>query len=137
VDVIQKGEVKTISQDELIKSGETIKVAPKIFKEDRRINWEWDAEKVYNLIRGLSPYPSAFTEIKTNAGESLYLKIFKAGIKYCQCSGEPGTLATDHKTYLNICCKDACISILELQQAGKKRMRVSDFLAGLDTSVLG
>jgi len=137
VEAIQEGEVKTINQNELIRKGETLKTAPKIFKEDCRINWEWDAEKIYNLIRGLSPYPGAFTEIKTAAGKELYLKIFKAGIKHCQCSGLPGTLMTDHKTYLDICCKDACISLSELQQAGKKRMRVNDFLSGLDTSVLG
>jgi len=133
---IKAGNVITHDQDEYLSEGEVLKTAPKIKKEDGRINWSLEAELVYNLIKGLSPYPGAFTELKTKAGKDLYLKIFRAGIKYCQCSGEPGTVMTDYKTYLNICCKDACISILELQQSGKKRMLVSDFLVGLNTSTL-
>ena len=133
---IQAGNVITHDQNEYLSEGEVLKTAPKIKKEDGRINWSLEAELVYNLIKGLSPYPGAFTELKTKTGKDLYLKIFKANIKFCQCSGEPGTVMTDYKTYLNICCKDACISILELQQSGKKRMLVGDFLVGLNSSTL-
>lgn len=133
---IKAGNVITHDQDEYLSEGEVLKTAPKIKKEDGRINWFLEAELVYNLIKGLSPYPGAFTELKTKTGKDLYLKIFRAGIKYCQCSGKPGTVMTDYKTYFNICCKDACISILELQQSGKKRMLVGDFLVGLNTSTL-
>jgi len=137
LEAIESGNVITRDQDELMGEGEILKTAPKIKKEDCRIQWSHSAEYIFNQIRGLSPYPGAFTQLETKDGKELYLKIFKAAIKQCQCSATPGTVMTDYKTYLNICCKDACISILELQQAGKKRMLISDFLVGLNPSTLG
>ena len=116
--------------------GEELKLAPKIFKEDCRIDWEKSSSEVYNLIRGLSPYPGAFTEIPLANGDSLFLKIFRAEIIECDCNSVPGTVTTDYKNYFNICCADACISILELQQAGKKRLKIKEFLVGLIPSML-
>jgi len=136
VEAIRDDSVQPSKQEDFILEGEVLKMAPKIQKEDCRIDWTQDAEKVNNLIRGLSPYPGAFTEFSLSSGKKLYLKIFSAEIKHCTCMGEPGILTTDSKTYLNVCCKDACISILELQQAGKKRMSVHDFLLGLNSSTL-
>lgn len=136
VEAIQRGEADTTEQDELIAEGEELKKAPKIHKEDRRIDWSRKAEDVYNQIRGLSPSPGAFTELDTSDGKGIYLKIFRVSVKKCHCFGPPGTVMTDHKTYLRVCCRDACINILELQQAGKKRMPVGDFLVGLNTSNL-
>ncbi|MBE9483696.1 MAG: methionyl-tRNA formyltransferase [Bacteroidetes bacterium] len=136
VEAISRGNVRTFSQDELLTKGEALKKAPKIHKEDCRINWSEDAEHIYNMIRGLSPYPGAFTEIKIPDGKELYLKVFRAEIRQCQCTLEPGEVMTDYKTYFNICCKNACISLLELQQAGKKRMAIKDFLVGLIPSTL-
>ncbi len=136
VNAIRAGTVITHEQQEFVNEGELLKTAPKIHKEDCRIDWSIEAEQVYNLIRGLSPYPGAFTELKTKEGKDIYLKVYKAAIKRCHCFGKPGTVMTDYKTYLHICCKDACISILELQQAGKKRMLISDFLVGLNISTL-
>ncbi|MCK4568943.1 MAG: methionyl-tRNA formyltransferase [Bacteroidales bacterium] len=136
VEAIKEGNVKTYRQDDLLPEDETLKKAPKIHKEDCRINWSGDAENIYNHIRGLSPYPGAFTEIKTTDGKELYLKVFLAEIRQCRCDTEPGTVMTDYKTYLNVCCKNACISLLELQQSGKKRMPISEFLMGLNTSSL-
>ncbi len=137
VKTIEKGSVRTKDQEDLISEGEVLKTAPKIRKEDCRIDWSSDAEKIYNQIRGLSPYPGAYTEIQTPDGKDFYLKVYKAEIKKCTCEGNPGTIISDYKTYLNICCKNACISLLELQQSGKKRMSVSDFLVGLNINALG
>ena len=136
VEAIRIGSVRTINQDELIAEGEVLKIAPKINKEDCRIRWGNTAENVFDLIRGLSPYPGAYTEITTVEGKKLYLKIYKAVVRKCRCEGEPGTLRTDYKNYLDVCCKHDCISVLELQQAGKKRMMISDFLAGLNSNTL-
>ena len=136
MEAIEKGSVITQKQEEMIENGKQLKTAPKISKEDCRIDWSWDAEKIYNLIRGLSPYPGAFTEIKTKKAKKVYLKIYKAVIKDCACPHDHGTLITDYKSHLDICCANGCISILEVQQAGKKRMPVSDFLSGLIPNVL-
>ncbi len=136
VEAIKKGDVKTYTQDELMTEGEGLKKAPKLFKADCRIDWKNDSNKIINLIRGLSPYPTAFTEIKLANGKELSIKIFKAEVKHCQCNAEPGTIMTDFKTYFNICCKDACISVLDLQQGGKKRMLVRDFLRGLNAGTV-
>jgi methionyl-tRNA formyltransferase len=101
------------------------KQAPKINKETGRINWNEPVEKIYNLIRGLAPNPGAFATI-----ENKTIKIFKAG-KIIETTGlTPGNLVTDSKTYLRFAAKDGYIDILELQQEGKKRMGVKDFLRG-------
>ena len=137
VDAIKMGRVSTQNQQDFIAEGEVLKTAPKIHKEDCRINWAHSAAEIYNLIRGLSPYPGAFTEFSLPDGKELYIKIFSAEIKNCSCDDEPGTVMTDHKNYLNICCNDSCISILELQQSGKKRMKIKNFLTGLTPNMLG
>jgi methionyl-tRNA formyltransferase len=131
VEAIRTGNVNTVRQEDLLSPGEELKKAQKIYKEDCRINWEESAEKIYNQIRGLSPYPGAFTEITTADGREIYLKIFRASLKDCSSPRAPGHMKTDGKTYLNFCCGDGCISVLEVQQAGKKRMKISDFLLGL------
>ena len=131
VEAIRSGKINTVNQEELIEIDKPLKNAPKIYKEDCRINWSKRADEIYNQVRGLSPYPGAFTELTISGGKELYLKIFSVEIKSCDGSAEPGTIFTDHKNYLNICCKNACISILELQQAGKKRMKIKEFLTGL------
>ncbi|MGN6296347.1 MAG: methionyl-tRNA formyltransferase [Ginsengibacter sp.] len=99
--------------------------APKIFSNDCKINWDQNVEDVFNFIRGLSPYPAAFTflqgkKLKIFSGE----KLQQAGIK------SAGNYVTDNKSYLKFAAKDGYISIKELQLEGKKRMDVVDFLRG-------
>ena len=99
--------------------------APKIFSETARINWEYPAKKIYNLIRGLSPYPGATTLL-----EDKILKIY-AGIPEMATPQEtPGTWITDGKTFFKYACADGYIQITDLQLEGKKRMPVIDFLRG-------
>ena len=136
VEAIEKGDVSTMTQDQLMKEGELLKKAPKIHKEDCRIDWQRGSHEIYNQIRGLSPYPGAYTEIGLKEGKVMMLKIFRAEVNFCKCHAEPGTIKTDFKNYFKICCKDACISILELQQAGKKRLQIKQFLIGLIPSTL-
>lgn len=100
--------------------------APKIYTETCKINWYKTAIEVHNHIRGLSPYPAAFTHLNGQL-----LKIYQTKPTNIGVSGiDPGTLATDGKTYLHIACADAWISIYELQLQGKKRLSVDDFLRG-------
>ena len=102
-----------------------IKHAPKIFKEHCLIDWNQSAETVYNLIRGLSPYPAAFTTLNGKG-----LKIFTSQKVNVAASKLPGTVETDGKTYLRFYCKEGAVDCLELQLEGKKRMGVEEFLRG-------
>lgn len=130
VDAIINREVHPIAQEAISTNKETLKPAPKIFKETCRINWHKSTQEVYDFIRGLSPYPTAWTELKTAQGDILILKIFKA-IKILKTNNlSPGTIFTDGKQQLNIATSDGFIQIKNLQQAGKKQMPVEDFLRG-------
>lgn len=109
---------------------DTVPSAPKIFKEDCRICWEQPAEKIYNQIRGLSPYPGAFTFVKKEGeNEALLMKIFKAGIVPLS-SAACGLVHTDGRHSFVIAAADAGIQVEELQLFGKRRMPVKDFLMG-------
>lgn len=122
VQAIQAGDYPQLSQDE---SGE-IKHAPKIFKETCEIDWSKSSEEVYNFIRGLSPYPAAWTMIN-----GTQFKIYKAEKLELTSAGEkPGDYSTDNKTYLHIQTGGNVLSIKELQMEGKKRMEIEDFLRG-------
>lgn len=103
-----------------------LKHAPKIFKEDCKINWNKSTEEVFNLIRGLSSYPTAFTEF---LGKGLKIYLIEKEDK------EPGISAgaflTDHKTYLKFATQDGFILVKEIQQEGKKRMKIDEFLRGV------
>ena len=103
----------------------SLKHAPKIFTETCRINWERPVDEVYNLIRGLSPYPAAFTLLGDQK-----LKIFRAERLITTAFLTAGQIQTDHATYLHFACSDGIISVIELQLEGKKRMDVGAFLRG-------
>ena len=132
VDAIIAGTVKPIPQSEMLTAGEKPTPAPKIFKDTCRIDWNWCAEKVYNHVRGLSPYPAAWTEIVDAAGKVYAVKIFETGEPEAPSANlVTGTLATDGKR-LWVACADAKIEILSLQMAGKRRMPTADFLRGFN-----
>lgn len=132
VDAIIAGTVKPIPQSEMLTAGEKPTPAPKIFKDTCRIDWNWCAEKVYNHVRGLSPYPAAWTEIVDAAGKIYAVKIFETGEPEAPSANlVPGALTTDGKR-LWVACADAKIEILSLQMAGKRRMPTADFLRGFN-----
>lgn len=123
--------VKSLS---LIESGNTKgspqgsdsnKTAPKIFKENCLVNWDNKAENIYNLIRGLSPYPAAFTHF-----ENKILKVFEAKVELNKHEEPIGKFISDNKTYLKVSCQDGFIHLLSIQLEGKKRMNVEEFLRG-------
>jgi methionyl-tRNA formyltransferase len=99
--------------------------APKIFPEDCKINWNQEVAEINNFIRGLSPYPTAFTFLNGKK-----LKTFSAEIEQFPGLDIPGNFITDRKSYLKFAARDGYISVKELQLEGKKRMRVADFLRG-------
>lgn len=105
---------------------ENLKHAPKIFKENCKIDWNNGNDKIYNLIRGLSPYPTAFTYLNEKT-----IKIFKAQKETTPPTVKPGEFLTDGKTYLKFASTDGYISLLDIQFEGKKRMPITDFLRGI------
>ena len=114
----------------IFSDGKELKPAPKIFKEDGLIDWNQEARTVYNMIRGFSPYPTAWTRLQNmNNNTDLTLKIYISRISD-EKSTSPGSINTDGKTFLKIQTLDYCIEIQELQLQGKKRMKVADFLRG-------
>jgi len=129
VRAIESGTYTPEDQVLLLKPNEKIKLAPKIFKEDCRINWKKSVEEVYDFIRGLSPYPTAWTELKKEA-ETLSLKIFSTLKEKNEHAEEIGSVGTDGKTFAKIAVKNGYIHLLEIQLAGKKRMSIEEFLRG-------
>ena len=133
VDAIIAGTVKPIPQDQLLTTGQQATPAPKIFKDTCRIDWSRSAEALYNHIRGLSPYPAAWTTLAGEEGkEPTTLKVYATGEPEPFTTGEtpsPGTIRADRKT-LRVACGDGWLEILSLQQSGKKRMDTDAFLRG-------
>lgn len=102
-----------------------LKHAPKIFTETCRIDWNKPTAEIYNLIRGLSPFPAAFTEL-----DGKTLKIFRSEKEIRSPGTAPGAYDTDGKTYLRFATRDGYIRVTELQLEGKKKMAIVDFLRG-------
>lgn len=121
---IKSNNIKPIDQNTLIDKLE-LKAAPKIFKEDCLINWEKTCDTILHLIRGLSPYPGAYTFVNNKT-----LKIFNADILNETHGQTPGSYISDGKTFLRFACKDGYINVSELQIEGKKRMKIDEFLRG-------
>ena len=119
------GHLKEIEQ----KDGTDVKTdlhhAPKIFTETCEINWNQNVEDVYNFIRGLSPYPAAFSFLKDKK-----IKIFKAEKEIAIAQEAAGTIVSDNKSFLKYSCNNGYIHLKELQLEGKKKMEVEDFLRG-------
>lgn len=124
VDLLSANNITPTPQESLIEN-ENLKPAPKIFRNDCKIDWTKDSETIYNHIRGLSPYPGAFTELDNKT-----LKIFKSKKGDETLKHQPGQLVTDGKSFIKIAAQDNYLYLLELQLQGKKKMNTEDFLRG-------
>jgi methionyl-tRNA formyltransferase len=134
VRAIESGTYTPEDQSAYVKPSEKLKPAPKIFKEDCKINWKRSAEEVHNFIRGLSPYPTAWTEIKKE-NEILSLKIFKSAKEIVNHDFQAGSIFEDMSPSgggraAKIAVKDGFIHLLDLQLAGRKKMNIEEFLRG-------
>ena len=140
VEAIIDRNVELRVQKSFIQGSEILHPAPKLTRELCHIDWDGKTRNIYNLIRGLSPYPAAFTELAKD-DKILQLKIYKSvkvtGEDYQTmleqnglASAAPGTILSDGKSYLAFSTADGAISVEEIQLAGKKRMAVKDFLIG-------
>lgn len=122
VEAIEAGSYPQIPQD----MSAELKSAPKIFKETCQIDWNLSAEKIHNFVRGLSPYPAAWTLLNDKT-----CKVYKTEIgELADNSAEIGNFKTDGKTFLDFRSADKWVKIKELQLEGKKRMVVEEFLRG-------
>lgn len=135
VDALANGNYVAVPQSEIMDTTE-IKHAPKIFKEDCKIDWTKDCETIRNLIRGLSPYPTAWTKlINKDSGKEIPTKLFFVKRGDSIEKAEPGTLKSDGKTFVNVACENGWLQITDIQIAGKKRMKVENFLRGFQQIV--
>jgi methionyl-tRNA formyltransferase len=127
INKIQAGNLHLTEQTNIV--GEW-KHAPKIYKEDCKIIWNNNADQIHNLIRGLSPYPAAWTEFIDKNNQLTSIKIYKTIKESANHDLIPGSVITDNKTHLKVACKDGYINIEELQIAGKKKLHVKELLKG-------
>ncbi len=130
VDLLLAGKVDAIPQEEFIKDVIELRPAPKIFKDTCRIDWNQPSKRIYDFIRGLSPYPAAWTELVASDGSRQALKVYQAEKRPASHNQAIGVILTDAKSYIDIAVEDGYIRLLDLQLAGKKRMGVKDFLNG-------
>ena len=125
-----EGSVETRLQQSFIQGAEVLKPAPKLTRELCHIDWTDTTRHIYNLIRGLSPYPAAYTELTDGESAPVQLKVYAAEKMEWTGPEAPGTLLTDGKSYLAVRTADGAVSLKTLQLAGKKRMDVGAFLLG-------
>ncbi|RHR43273.1 methionyl-tRNA formyltransferase [Parabacteroides sp. AF18-52] len=130
VDLLLEGKVDAVPQEEFFKDAAELRPAPKIFKDTCRIDWNQPLKKIYDFIRGLSPYPAAWTELVAPDGSRMALKVYKTEKHPASHDLVTGTIHTDAKSYIDIAVEDGYIRLLAVQLAGKKRMEVKDFLNG-------
>ena len=133
VKAVELGNVQPLPQDTLSGANDVLIPAPKIFTEDTVIDWTQPAETIFNLIRGLSPYPAARTYIRRPNGEQVPVKIYYARYSHEEEHNLPaGTVKTDGKSFLRVASGIGFVQILEVQQSGKKKMNVGDFIRGFN-----
>jgi len=133
VHAIREDRVTTTPQSTFLPAGVPLKTAPKLRREDARIDWSRTVEEVYNKIRGLSPSPASFTELLSPEGQALSLKVYSAARAQWSSRATPGALVVDGRRLL-AACQDGWLELLELQLAGKRRMPARELLHGLALS---
>lgn len=129
IKAIENGVTNPKSQEELT-NNQQLKPAPKITKEFCNVDWSRDCKTIFDHIRGLSPYPAAHTQLVSENGEQIDLKIFGSEMEVGPTYVENGRVVTDNKKFLKIATSDGFIHLTQVQQAGKKAMPIADFLRG-------
>jgi methionyl-tRNA formyltransferase len=128
VDLILEDKVKAIDQSKFYMNEQELKPAPKIFKETCRIDWNKDADQVHNHIRGLSPYPTAWTELHSEGKDPQAVKIYASEKIITNDRLPTGHIRTDNKTCLHVVCNNGYINVTEIQFPGKKAMKTEELL---------
>jgi methionyl-tRNA formyltransferase len=138
VELIEQDNVQPIPQEQLMDGITQLKTAPRIFKEDCKINWNKNVTEVYNFIRGLSPYPGAWTNIFDSEKQKTFnfVKIYSVKPIMEKHQLPAGTLVSDDKNFIKVAVKDGFIDILKLQLPGKKVLDIKNFINGYKPSKL-
>lgn len=132
VDRLAKGAITTTAQSSIIEDASTLKLAPKLFKDNCKMDFSGSVDEMHNFVRGLSPYPTAWTSLQLpGQPEATVLKVFKTGKEKCMHQSTIGSVHTDGKNFLKIALPDGFIHLVEIQAPGKKRMDIASFLRGL------
>lgn len=130
VESIVNGSVTTVAQESMYVSEQELRPAPKIFRDTCRICWNSSVGKVYDFVRGMSPYPAAWFELAAPDGKAVAIKVYEVAKEFSNHNYECGTMLTDGKSYIKVAVADGYVSLLDVQLAGKKRMPVADLLRG-------
>lgn len=128
VEKVASGGYATIEQMHIDEA--TLKPAPKIFKDDCKVDWSRSGRDIVNLVRGLAPYPAAWTPIYREGEECGSIKLFGVRFEADNKTGSVGEVITDMRTYLGVRCHDGVIYLDDLQLAGKRRMAIKELLLG-------
>jgi len=138
VELLEQNKVRPIPQEELIYNPAELKTAPKISKQDCKIDWNRTPTQVYNFIRGLSPYPGAWTNIRDKArGKTFnYVKIHFARPVNQKHELRPGSIISDDKNFMQVAVKDGFVDIREIQMPGKNKLDIKEFIKGYKPSTL-
>lgn len=132
VDRLAKGAITTTAQSSIIEDASTLKLAPKLFRDNCKMDFSGSVDEMHNFVRGLSPYPTAWTSLQLpGQPEATVLKVFKTGKEKCMHQSTIGSVHTDGKNFLKIALPDGFIHLVEIQAPGKKRMDIASFLRGL------
>jgi methionyl-tRNA formyltransferase len=130
---IENQNIQPIPQEQLLNSKDELPLAPKLSHETGKINWDNDAQHIHNLIRGLSPYPAAYSWLKMGEHPSKYVKIIRSKLHSDPLNGTPGSVSIQGRSLL-VTAGNGHLEILELQPEGKKRMSSAEFINGLKNS---
>ena len=132
INCILNNSITPKDQKNFIDQNKVLNSAPKLNKDDCRINWNKKPVDVYNFVRGLSPYPASFSTLVSNSKKEIVVKIFTVSIiSNSEPTQKPGAIISDGSTCIDVALKSGVIRILELQLSGKKRMRTAELLRGL------
>jgi len=132
VDGLAKGAITTTAQSSIIEDASTLKLAPKLFRDNCKMDFSGSVDEMHNFVRGLSPYPTAWTSLQLpGQPEAMVLKVFKTEKEKCTHQLAIGSVHTDGINFLKIALRDGFIHLVEIQAPGKKRMDIASFLRGL------
>lgn len=130
---IISGQATPIDQG-LIEKASQLNPAPKLFRNDCRINWSTNAISIHNFVRGLSPFPTAWSELVNPDGSILVVKFFKCRYGDTLFREKPGTIITDGRDYLHVVTGNGILKIENIQLEGRKQMNIAEFLRGFQTT---
>ena len=130
VEAVEANSYNEVPQSERITDVNELRAAPKIFKDDCRIDWQKEGLDIYNFVRGMSPYPTAWATFEDKNGHGKTVKVFETEYIAEPHTHETNELITDGKKFLKVAVKGGFISLKQIQVQGKKRMDIESFLCG-------